>query len=76
MKLLGADANFRTQSKLGAVGESGAGIDEHRSSVHLIEEAQRGRIVLGNYSLGVAGPLCLDVAHGIVKGIDHLDRGD
>ena len=76
MELLGADADLSAETKLGAVGEAGAGVVVHRRSVNFVEETIGRHSVLRDDGFRVTGAVGLDVVKGVVKAVDHLDGGD
>ena len=64
MKLVGANANFRSQSEFAAVIEAGARIDHHGCRVDRRREQGRRLQIVRDDRIRVVGAVFLNVAHG------------
>jgi hypothetical protein len=53
VQLVRADADFRAESVLEAVGETGGRVHHHRARVHLAKKTPGPRVVFGDDGFGV-----------------------
>jgi hypothetical protein len=53
VELVGGDANFGTQTKLEAVGKSGAGVDHHAGGIDLTQKSLRMHVIAREDGIGV-----------------------
>src|SRR3954469_8323029 len=74
MQLVRADAHPRAQPVLGTVREAGGGVHHQGGAVHARQE---GLLNLGRFrkhGVRMAGAVLVDVVHGLVPPVHHLDR--
>ena len=74
VQFLSADSDFRTHSKLKAVGESGGGVHVDAGGVDFAGEALRVGEVLSDDRFGVCRTVFRDVVDSVIKRIDHANR--
>lgn len=68
-----ADAHLGSEAEAEAVSEPGAGVVEDAGAVHVALELLGGGLVLSDDHFRVATAEGVDVAHGLLDALDHLD---
>ena len=74
VKLVGADADFRSESELSAVVEPCAGIDHHRRTVDLRRKPPGSLHILREDRFRVPVAVSVDVCYRFVKRLNNFDR--
>lgn len=73
MDFSGRDSDFGPESEAVSVGESGRAVPEDVGGIDGGEECFGGGFVFGDDGIGVAGTVAVDMAHGLIGGIDDFD---
>ena len=76
MELVGADADFRPQAKLKAVGKARAGVHHHAGRIHLAQELLGVHVVARQDRIGVVTAVAVDVRNGFIHPRHHLHADD
>jgi len=68
------DTHLGSQPEPVAVRHPRARVVEHARTVHTLQEFERRRLVRGDYAVGVAAAVAVDVLDGGLGVLDQLDR--